>query len=96
MCNGRGSVIDPNLIAVSVVAVMMRVEGKPDRLLRDRAYLGENGLRAGWEICVDHEDIVLKYDPSVVAVTVAFNVALVEIHAACNRIDLVYSGGVLR
>ena len=93
MRDGCCSVVDPYLIAVGVVAMMMCVKRKANGLLSDCAYLGENSLRAGWEIRVDHEDIVLEHDPSVVAVAVTFNVALVKVHVACDRIDLIYSGG---
>ena len=82
-----GPVVHHDLVAVHVVPMMMGVEREPDRFLRQRSYHGHDFLCAGGEIRVDHEDIIRKNHPSIVAVNVSLQIAFDEIGVGCNIVD---------
>src|SRR6266542_1124777 len=84
----RGALLDPHLVAVGVVPVVMGVEGETDRLVGDRADLGDDLPGPRGEVRVDDEDVVLEDDPAVVAVALALDVALVEVHVGSELPDL--------
>ena len=95
MSDRCGAVFDPHLIAVGVVAVVMGVECKPHRFVRQRPDLGQNILRTRRKVRIDHQDIIPQDDPSVVAVTFFLNVTFVKVNAIRNRIDHVDFGSSL-
>ena len=84
-----GSVFKPNLVAVGVIAVVMGVEGEPDGVGRGRLNLGEDLDRTTRKIAIDHEDIVVEDDPTIVAMPLPGAVALMEPDAGCNFLSLV-------
>ena len=71
MRDGRRPVVHPDLIAIGVIAVMVRIESKTNRLIRDGLDLGNDLLRAGREIAVDDEHVIFKDNPAIVAVAAA-------------------------
>src|SRR6516225_10443377 len=52
-----------DLIPVGMVAVVMCVKGKPYRLVCQRANFADDELCPCWEVRVDDQNIVFKYDP---------------------------------
>src|ERR1700733_15485404 len=74
----RCAVIHPDLIAVGVIAMMMRVESESDRLRRDRPNLRQNDFGAGREIGVNNQNMVFENDPAVVAVALVVLIALMK------------------
>ena len=96
MRHGHGAVLDPDLIAVGVIAVVVRVEGEADRFVGKRFDLRDDFLSAGREVRVDHKDVVFKYYPSVVAMADQ-QIALMEKDAVGNLIDFAdFDGAVSR
>ena len=79
MRHGRGSFLQPDLIAVGMIAVVVGVEGKTHRLIGDRLDLRDDDTGTGGEIRVDHEHIIFKNDPAVVAVAGRADFTFVEI-----------------
>ena len=61
------SILKPNLIAVGVIAMMVCIEGEPDRLGCNRPDFRKDSLSARGEVGVDHQNVILEDDPTVVA-----------------------------
>jgi hypothetical protein len=85
--HGHGAVLDPDLVAVSVIAVMVRVEGEPDRFVGQRANLRDDFARARRIVPVYHQYVIFKNDPAVVAMADQ-DVPLVEIDSVGDLINL--------
>ena len=87
MCDRHGAVVDPDLVGVGVIAVVVRVEGEPDRLVRLRLDLRDDLLRARGKVGVEHEHVVVEDHPAVVAVSLPAQIAFVEVHARRELLD---------
>ena len=57
----------------------MGVENKPDRLVGHSFDLRQDLARTPGEVCVDHQDVVLKYDPGAVCRLPKLSIALPEV-----------------
>ena len=88
--DGRRAIFHPHLVPVRVVAVVVRVECKADRLAGDRLDLRDDFLRAGGEVAINDEHVILEDDPAVVAMPVRLEVALVKIDFRGEFGDLVH------
>src|SRR5262245_35597524 len=88
--DGRGALVHPDLIAVRMIAVMMRVEGEPDRLWVDLLDLGNDLMSARGKIRVDDQHVILENDPAIVAMAMAGDIALVEVDIRREVLDLIH------
>src|SRR4051812_29431697 len=91
MRDRRGSIFHPGLIAVGMVAMMVRIKSKSDRFVRDRPDFWNDLFRPGGKVAINDEDVILKNDPAIVAVSMAFDIPFVEKDVRrkiCNRVDL--------
>jgi hypothetical protein len=87
MSDRHRAVVRPDLVAVRVIAVVMRIEGEPDWLVRLRLDLWNDLLGTGWKVGVEHQHIILQDHPTAVAVALSTQVAFVEVHARCKLFD---------
>src|SRR5262245_17591664 len=67
MRNWNAAVFHKNLIPISMIGMMISVKGKSDWLLGQGANFTYNQPCSCRKICVDHQHIVFKHDPAVVA-----------------------------
>src|SRR5436305_464359 len=70
----------------------MSVENEADRLRSSRFDLGNDLLGPGREITIDHQNVILKNNPAIIAMTVPFEVPFVEIHIRGDVCSLVHLG----
>ena len=92
MRDDGGPLRDPRLVAVGVVAVVVRVEGEADGLGRGCPDLGEDVGRARGEVGVDDEHLVAQDDPAVVGMAASDEVALMKPHAGGHLLGLAHLG----
>jgi hypothetical protein len=83
---GRRSVVNPNLVAIGVIAVMVGIEREANRFVGKRTNLWKYLCGAGWKVGIDDQDVIFKDHPAVVAVA-PIQVALVEVNSGHERID---------
>ncbi len=69
--------------------MVMGVEGEPDGIGRGRLNFGEDLDRTTRKIAIDHENIVVEDDPTIVAMPLPGAVALMEPDAGCDFLSLV-------
>jgi len=86
------SAFDQHLIAVQMVAMMVRIKGEPDRLIGDGANLTKDILSAGGVAGVDHKDVIVKDYPAVVR-SVRSKIGLMEIDISRYEIRFADLGG---
>ena len=86
------ALLDPDLVAIGMIAMVMRVEGKAHRLVGDRFDLGNDLLRAGGKIGVDDQDVILEDNPAIVAMAVPLDVAFMEINVGRDEFGFVHFG----
>src|SRR6185436_6543167 len=72
--------------------MMMRIEGKTDRLGGHLLDLRQHLLRTGRKIAVDHQHIILQHDPPIVAVSVSLQIALVKVNSRGQIGHLLHAG----
>jgi hypothetical protein len=82
-----GADLQPDTVAVGVIAMMMRVEHETDWPLARRLDFRNDVLRSGREVPVDNEDEIREDDPSVVAVPLSCQVAFMKEHVGGDILD---------
>src|SRR4051794_27156981 len=78
LSNRGRAIVDPNLVPVSMIAVMMGIKNKADGLARDGLDFRDYFIRAGRKVTVNHQHVILENDPSVIAVSAPSKVAFVK------------------
>jgi hypothetical protein len=95
MRDGSGALIGECLVAVGVIAVLMRVENEFDWLVGDLADFRNHFVGARREIGVDDEHVIFENDPAVVAMAFAADVAFVKINVLGEGFDFIdFSEGI--
>jgi hypothetical protein len=84
------AVLHPDLVSVGMVTMVMRVEREPDWFVSDRPDFRDDLLRARRKIAIDHQDIILKHYPAVVAMALALDIPLVKVNIGRKLLNLVY------
>src|SRR5215813_576466 len=94
--NGDATILNKDLIAIGVIAMVMCVEGEADGLVGDGADFADDQLSPGGEVSIDDQHVVFENDPAIVTDSgciVGNDVALMKIDI---RSKLVCFGGVRR
>src|SRR5204862_1694593 len=86
------AVVHPDLIAVGVIAMMMRIESKTNRLVRGGLDLRNDLLRARGKVAVYDEHIIIKDYPAIVTMAVNLEIAFVKINIRRDLLGLIHLG----
>src|SRR6516225_12111228 len=90
MRNWHPAAFHKDLIPIGMIAVVMRIKSKSYRLVRQGAYFADDQSCPRRKIRIDHQDVVFKNDPTVVAncVRAIRHMALVKIDVRRHEIRL--------